>query len=134
MGRILAVDFGLKRTGLAVSDELRLIANGLTTVKTSELLQFIEDYMKRENVDCIVVGEPKQMNGSSSEVEPQIKSFIKMFKNKFPDIKVERCDERFTSRMAFDTMLAAGLKKKDRQNKELVDTISATIILQTYMG
>lgn len=134
MGRILAVDFGLKRTGLAVSDELRLIANGLTTVRTSELLVFLSDYIPREGVDCVVVGEPKQMSGIPSEIESNIKGFIKGLAAKFPTIKIERCDERFTSQMAFDTMITAGLKKKDRQNKELVDTISATIILQTYMG
>jgi len=133
LGRILAIDYGRKRTGLAVTDELQLIANALTTVPSHELIGFLKDYVSREKVDCIVVGEPKQMNNTASEAVIYIEPFIKQLKKTFPDIPVERFDERFTSKMAFQTMIDAGLKKKDRKRKELIDTISATLILQSYM-
>jgi putative holliday junction resolvase len=133
MGRILAIDYGRKRSGIAVTDELQIIATGLTTVPSHELLKFLKDYIQREKVDCIVVGEPKQMNNQPSESLQYIRPFVTSLQKEFPGIPVERMDERFTSKMAFQTMIDGGLKKKDRQNKELVDTISATIILQSYM-
>ncbi len=134
MGRIMAIDYGRKRTGIAVTDELRLIANGLTTVPSHEALAFIKTYIQKETVDIIVVGEPKQMNNLPSESLQYIIPFINRLKKEFPGIPVEMADERFTSKMALQTMIDAGLKKKDRQNKELVDTISATIILQSYLS
>jgi putative holliday junction resolvase len=133
MGRIMAIDFGTKRTGIAVTDPQRIIATGLTTLHTAKVLEFLEGYLKKEQVDCIVVGEPKQMDNSASRVEEQITPFIKALKKKFPEMGVERMDERFTSKMAFQTMIDAGLNKKQRQNKETVDMVSATIILQSYM-
>ena len=133
MGRILAVDFGSKRTGIAVTDELRLIASGLTTVATTELLPFLERYFSEENVDLVLVGEPKRMDNSASENEVEIQKFLKKFAEKFPQKELKRVDERFTSKMAFQTMIDSGLKKKQRKNKALVDEISATIILQSYL-
>lgn len=133
MGRILAIDYGRKRTGLAVTDNMQLIANGLTTVPTHELMNFILNYMKSETVECIVIGMPRQMNNTLSENSKYILPFIKTLKANIPGIPVELVDERFTSVLAQRTMLDAGLKKKARQNKALVDEISATIILQTYM-
>jgi len=133
MGRILALDYGTKRTGIAVTDELQLIASGLKTVKTSELIAFLTQYFKTENVEKVIVGEPKQKDGSASQSEVYIKEFIKKFKQEFPEIPLERIDERFTSKMAFQTMIDSGLSKKKRRNKALVDEISATIILQTYL-
>ena len=121
MSRIIAIDYGKKRTGIAVSDTLQMIANGLTTVPTHELLAFILDYVA------------KQMNNEASENMKRIEPFVRSLKKKLPDMPVEYVDERFTSVLAHRTMLEAGLKKKDRQNKALVDEISATIILQTYL-
>lgn len=134
MGRIMAIDYGRKRTGIAVTDELQLIANGLTTVATHEIFSFIRNYVQHEKVDAFVVGEPRQMNNQPSESLQFIIPFVNRLKKEYPDKTVEMVDERFTSKMAFQTMIDAGLKKKDRQNKELVDTISATIILQSYMS
>lgn len=134
MGRILAIDYGRKRVGLAVTDELQIIANALTTVAAKDIFLFLKDYTQKEIVDCIVIGEPKQMNYEASESAKYIEPFVKKLRIEFPNIKIERHDERFTSKMAQQTMLDAGLKKKDRQNKSLVDTISATIILQSYMN
>ncbi|NQX84315.1 MAG: Holliday junction resolvase RuvX [Flavobacteriaceae bacterium] len=133
MGRILAIDYGKKRTGIAVTDELQIIASGLTTVATNTLLTFLEDYLKTEQVDLFLVGLPKQMDNTASESEALIALFLKKMKKKFPDIPIHREDERFTSKMAFQTMIDSGLKKKQRQNKALVDEISATIILQSYL-
>lgn len=133
MGRIMAIDYGKKRTGIAVSDELRMIASGLTTVATSELFAFLENYFKKENVERLIVGEPTQKDGTPSDIEAEIQKFIKEFVKKFPKIPVERVDERYTSKMAFQTMIDSGLKKKQRRNKALVDEISATIILQQYL-
>lgn len=133
MARILALDFGHKRTGIAVTDELQIIASGLTTVSTSDLLKFLEDYFSKENVELVLVGEPKQMDNTASQSEVSIQEFLKKFTEKFPAKKVERVDERFTSKMAFQSMIDSGLKKKQRQNKALVDEISATIILQSYL-
>ena len=134
MGRILALDFGEKRTGIAVTDELRLIASGLTTVPTKEVIIFLKQYLETEKVDVFVVGEPKQMNNTPSESEQYIKPFLLELSKHFPDLSVDRQDERFTSKMAFQTMLDSGLKKKKRKDKGLVDEISATLILQAYLN
>ncbi len=134
LGRILAIDFGRKRTGIAVTDELQIIASGLTTVATHDLVPFLQKYIAEEKVDVIVVGEPKQMNNMPSESESHIIPFLNRLAKVFPNMPVERQDERFTSKMAFQTMIDSGLKKKQRQNKALVDEISATIILQAYLN
>ena len=133
MSRILAIDYGRKRTGIAVSDAMQIIANGLTTVPTHELLDFITGYVQKEPVERILVGLPKQMNNEASESMKYIDPFVRSLKKRLPEVPVEFVDERFTSVLAHRTMLEAGLKKKDRQNKALVDEISATIILQTYL-
>ena len=133
MSRILAIDYGRKRTGLAVSDVMQIIANGLASVSTHELLDFIIDYTRRESVERIIIGLPKQMNNEVSESMKYIEPFVRNLKKRLPEMSVEFVDERFTSVLAHRTMLEAGLKKKDRQNKALVDEISATIILQTYL-
>ena len=133
MSRILAIDFGEKKTGIAVTDDLQLIASGLTTVITSKLFAFLTDYLKKESVETILVGEPKTLKNEPSESEKLITPFVEKLKKTFPKVKVERIDERFTSKMAFQTMIDSGLKKKQRQNKALVDEISATIILQSYL-
>ena len=133
MGRILAIDYGKKRTGIAVSDTLKLIANGLTTVPTAELMSFLTDYVSREPVERILVGQPKQMNNEVSENMKRIEPFVNTLRKKMPNIPVEYVDERFTSVLAHRAMLEGGLKKKARQDKALVDEISATIILQDYL-
>lgn len=134
MARILALDFGKKRTGVAVTDELQLIASGLTTVPTDSLIQFLEDYFEEEEVEKIVVGEPKQMNNEPSRSEVLIQPFLKELVKKFPQMPIARQDERFTSKMAVSSMIAGGLGKKKRKNKALVDEISATLILQAYLN
>ncbi|MBS1534944.1 MAG: Holliday junction resolvase RuvX [Bacteroidetes bacterium] len=133
MPRILAIDYGQKRTGLAVTDELQIIASGLTTVATSELMIFLENYFKQELVSKILIGEPKQMNGLPSQSAEMIEKFVADFKLKFPEKDVARVDERFTSKLAFQSMIDGGLSKKQRQNKALIDEISATIMLQDYL-
>lgn len=133
MGRILALDYGSKRTGVAITDELQLIASGLTTVATFELMDFLKKYIASEKVDLVLVGEPKQKDGTHSNIEEEIQKFLMKFSKVFPDLAVKRVDERYTSKMAFQTMIDSGLKKKQRQNKALVDEISATIILQEYL-
>ncbi len=133
MARILAIDYGKKRTGIAVTDELQLIASGLTTVDTTSFFPYVEEYLKNEDVELFLVGEPKQMNNTPSESEALIQPFIKKLEQQFPHIPIKRVDERFTSKMAFQTMIDSGLKKKQRQNKALIDEISATIILQSYL-
>ena len=133
MSRIVAIDYGRKRTGIAVSDTMQIIANGLTTVPTHELLAFIANYVQVEPVERIIIGLPKQMNNEASESMKYIDPFVRLLKKQLPDMPVEFVDERFTSVLAHRTMLEAGLKKKARQNKALVDEISATIILQTYL-
>jgi len=133
MARILAIDFGEKRTGIAVTDELQIIASGLTTVETKELLQFLKEYTSKQSVELFIIGEPKQMNNTVSESEKYILPFLKSLEKQIPTIPVLRVDERFTSKMAFQTMIDSGLKKKQRRNKALVDEISATIILQSYL-
>ena len=133
MSRILAIDYGRKRTGIAVSDPLQIIASGLTTVPTHQLMDFLLNYIKQEQVECIIIGPPKQLNNEDSENMKNIVPFINRLKKILPDMPVQLVDERFTSVLAHQTMLAGGLKKKDRQNKALVDEISATIILQSYL-
>lgn len=133
MGRILAIDFGRKRTGIAVTDPMRITANGLETVPTHEAISFIEKYIAKENVDLFVIGKPTQMNGEDSESMVYLKPFASQLQKKFPHIELIYVDERFTSVLAHKAMLEGGLKKKDRQNKALVDKISATIILQSYL-
>ncbi len=134
MARILAIDYGKVRTGIAITDELQLIASGLTTVKTTTLFSFLEDYLTKENVGLFIVGEPKQMDYSPSESEALIVPFLVELEKRFPEIEIKRVDERFTSKMAFQTMIDSGLSKKKRRNKALLDEISATIILQTYLS
>ncbi|WOC39876.1 Holliday junction resolvase RuvX [Polaribacter sp. HL-MS24] len=133
MGRILAIDFGKKRTGIAVTDEMQIIASGLTTVDTKEIFSFLKEYSSREKVELFLVGKPKQMDNTDSESEILILPFLKKLKNLFPKIPMRRVDERFTSKMAFQTMIDSGLKKNQRKNKALVDEISATILLQSYL-
>ena len=133
MSRILAIDYGKKRTGIAVTDILQMIANGLTTVATTELMDFVLKYVEKEPVERIIVGHPKQMNNEESENMKRIITFVNQLKKKLPNIPVELVDERFTSVLAHQAMLDGGLKKKARQNKALVDEISATIILQSYL-
>lgn len=133
MGRILAIDYGKKRCGIAVTDPLQIIATGLQTVPTSELWAFLQDYIGREEVECVVVGEPRQMDYTPSESERFIAPFVGRFKKAYPQIPLKRVDERFTSCMAQRAILDMGAKKKQRQDKATVDKVSATLILQTYM-
>jgi|TARA_B110000879_G_scaffold48143_1_gene67882 putative Holliday junction resolvase len=133
MGRLLAIDYGSKRTGVAVTDEMQIIASGLTTVDTKNIINFLKSYIDKESVDLILIGLPKQMNNELSESEPLILKFIKTLDKELPDIPIHRVDERFTSKMAFQTMIDSGLNKKKRKNKALVDEISATLILQSYL-
>ena len=133
MGRLLAIDYGSKRTGIAVTDEMQIIASGLTTVDTKTLMDFLKSYITKETVNLILIGLPKQMNNELSESEPLILKFIKRLTKELPDMPIQRVDERFTSKMAFQTMIDSGLNKKQRKNKALVDEISATLILQSYL-
>ena len=133
MSRILAIDYGKKRTGIAVTDPMQIIASGLTTVATHKLSVFLEKYLSTEEVETIVIGEPKQMDYTDSELGGVIHAFAKALQEKYPHIIIERVDERFTSKMAFQTMIDSGLSKSKRRNKALVDEIAATIILQTFM-
>lgn len=134
MGRILAIDYGRKRSGIAVSDPMKIIAGGLTTVDTPKLLSFLVDYCKKEEVETFVVGEAKHMDNTPSESMQYIEPFVEQLAKTFPQIPIERIDERFTSKMAFQAMIDGGLKKKQRQNKAMIDQVSATIILQSYMN
>lgn len=133
MGRILAIDYGQKRAGLAVTDPQKIIATGLQTVHVKDLFSFLTEYTQRENVEMFVVGLPRQMNNEASDASRFIEPFVKKLKKQFPAIPVKRYDERFTSRMAQQAILEAGAKKKQRQDKGLIDTVSATIILQSFM-
>ncbi|MBR4804064.1 MAG: Holliday junction resolvase RuvX [Bacteroidales bacterium] len=133
MARILAIDYGQKRTGIAVTDDLQIIATPLTTVDTPKLMAFLTDYCGKENVECIVVGEPKHLNNTPSESAKFIEPFLKQLRKAFPDKEIARVDERFTSKIASQAIVNSGLHKKQRQNKALVDTVSATLILQSYM-
>jgi putative Holliday junction resolvase len=131
--RVLAFDYGTKRIGIAVTDPLQIIATGLDTIHPKDIIDYLKKYLISEQVELFVVGEPKQMNGSPSQSAPQIKGFITILKKHFPEIPIEQIDERFTSKMASAVVAQSGFKKSDRQNKERLDTISATIILQTYL-
>lgn len=133
MARVIGIDFGTKRVGLAVTDPLQLIASGLTTVRTEAVLPYLDRYLAREAVECFVVGLPRQMNYGLSEGETHISAFVEDLKVHFPAMPVWRVDERFTSKMALQSIRDAGLKKKKRRDKALVDEISATLILQTYL-
>ena len=133
MGRILAIDYGQKRVGLAVTDEGQIIASPLTTVHSKDIISFLKDYLSKEKVELFVIGEPKQMNNTASESVRFIEPFVRLLVKEFPEIPVERVDERFTSMIAKRAILDSGSKKKDRQNKALIDTVSAAIILQSYL-
>jgi len=133
MKRILAIDYGTKRTGIAVTDTEQIIASGLTTINTQEIYKFLNDYLTKEKVECIVVGEPKNMDNTPSESAAAINEFVKKLKTKQPDLLIYRIDERFTSKMAFQAMIAGGVKKMDRRNKGTIDMVSAAIILQSFM-
>lgn len=133
MSRILSIDYGKKKTGIAVTDPMQIIANGLTTVETSKIWEFLADYLSKNEVERLIIGLPKQMNNEPSESMKYINPFVGRFKKLYPNIPVEFVDERFTSKLAFQAMIDGGLKKKERQNKALVDEISATIILQSYL-
>ncbi|HIP49727.1 MAG TPA: Holliday junction resolvase RuvX [Lutibacter sp.] len=133
MSRILAIDYGTKKTGIAITDELQMIASGLTTVSSKDIFVFLKKYLDKEQVSLILVGEPKTLDNKPSESEKVIAPFVEKLKRTFPKIEIKRIDERFTSKIAFQTMIDSGLKKKQRRNKELVDEISATIILQSYL-
>lgn len=133
MARILAIDYGVKRTGIAVTDEMQLIASGLTTIETPNLFNFLTTYFTTEKVEKVIIGEPKQMNGLPSESAIYIEQFILEFEKKYPTIPLHKVDERFTSKLAFKTMIDSGLNKKQRQNKALIDEIAATILLQDYI-
>jgi putative Holliday junction resolvase len=133
VARILAFDYGKKKIGLAVTDPLQIIANGLDTIPSAQIYVFLKEYLAKEDVDAFVVGHATKDSGEDSESMKQIRPFVKSLQNKYPDIPVFMVDERYTSKMAFQTMIDAGLSRKKRQNKMLVDKISATIILQTYL-
>lgn len=133
MGRILAIDFGRKRTGIAVTDPLKIVANGLATIPTHTLMDFIQDYIKRENVERIVVGLPKRLDNTPSESMKWLEPFLNRLRKVLPDMPVVLYDERFTSTLAHKAMLDGGMKKSDRRNKAVVDTIAATIILNDYL-
>ncbi len=133
MARILSVDYGRKRTGIAVTDPLQIIANGLVTVSTHELFDFLKGYIEKEDVERIIIGEPRRMNGEMSENWTRVEQFINRWRKNMPQVPIETYDERFTSVLAHRAMIDVGLKKKERQNKALVDEISATIILQSYL-
>ena len=133
MPRILAIDYGQKRTGIAVTDEMQIIASGLTTIPSASTIDFLKDYFDKETVEKVLIGEPKQMNGEPSQSADIIEAFVRKFKSFFPNMPVVRVDERFTSKMAFQTMIDSGLNKNQRKNKALLDEISATIMLQDYL-
>ncbi|MDO4880399.1 MAG: Holliday junction resolvase RuvX [Capnocytophaga sp.] len=134
MARLLAIDYGQKRTGIAVTDELQLIASGLTTLPTEKVVDFLKNYCTNENVEAIIIGLPKQMNNKVSESEVFIQSFIEKLQQNLPNLPIKRQDERFTSKIAMQSMIESGVKKKKRQEKERLDEISAVLILQSYMA
>jgi putative Holliday junction resolvase len=133
LARIISIDYGLKRTGLAVTDPLQIIATGLTTVESKQLIPFLKNYFSKENVELIIIGEPKNWDNSDTHATPLVEKCIKELKKNFPSIPLKRVDERYTSKMAKDAMIEMGMKKKQRRDKKLVDEIAATIILQEYM-
>ena len=134
MGRILSIDYGKKRTGLAVTDSLKIIASGLTTVETPKLFSYLKDYFSKEGVEEVIIGMPTNMDDTDTHATPLVRKFMEQFKKNFPAIPIVEVDERFTSKMASQAMLEMGLKKKQRQNKALVDEIAATIMLQEYLN
>lgn len=134
MPRILSIDYGLKRTGLAVTDPLQIIATGLTTVESKQLIPFLKDYFSKEQVELIIIGEPKNWDDTDTHATPLVEKCIKELQKNFPAIPVKKVDERYTSKMAKDSMLEMGLKKKERRNKALIDEIAATIILQEFLN
>jgi putative Holliday junction resolvase len=131
--RILAIDYGKKRTGLAVTDPLQLIASGLATVPSHELIPYLKQYLAKEAVELILIGEPRNLDGSPTDATALVEECIRILRKNFPDMPIKKVDERFTSKIAFRSMIDSGLKKKDRQNKALVDEISATVLLQEYL-
>jgi putative Holliday junction resolvase len=133
MARIISIDYGLKRTGIAVTDPLQIIATGLTTVHSKELIFFLKDYFEKEPVELIIIGEPKNWDNTDTHATPLVEKCIKDLQKNFPAIPIKKVDERYTSKMAKDAMLEMGMKKKDRRNKALVDEIAATIMLQEYL-
>lgn len=133
MSRILAIDYGMRRTGLAVTDPLKIIANGLTTVETKELIPYLKKYFLQEAVELIIIGEPKNLDDSDTHATPLVLKFIRELEKHFPGIPVKKVDERYSSRLAVKSMVESGMKKKDRRNKALIDEIAATIILQQYL-
>ena len=133
MARILAIDYGLKRTGLAVTDPLKIIATGLTNIESSQLIPFLKNYFAKEQVELILIGEPKNLDDTDTHATPLVKKIVLELEKKFPTIPVQTVDERFTSKMASRAMIEMGLKKKQRQNKALVDEIAATILLQEHL-
>ena len=133
MTRLMALDYGTKRVGIAVTDELQMIASGLCTVRTHDCMDFLIEYLSKESVSTIVMGMPKNLRNQNTDATPYVKGFAKQIRKQFPEMKVELIDERFTSKIAFQSMIDAGLKKKARQDKTLVDEVSATLILQSYM-
>ena len=133
MPRIISIDYGAKRTGLAVTDPLQIIATGLTTVESKQLIPFLKDYFAKEEVELIIIGEPKNWDDTDTHATPLVEKIIKQLEKNFPKIPIKKVDERYTSKMAKDAMLEMGLKKIQRRNKKLVDEIAATILLQEYM-
>ena len=134
MGRIMAIDYGTKRVGIAVTDPNKIIATALDTVHSKDIINYLKAYFANQEVECVVVGEPRQMDNTASEVTPQVEQFVKALKKAFPEMKVARFDERFTSKMAQQAILMSGVKKMERRNKALIDQTSAVIILQSYMN
>lgn len=133
MARILAIDYGIKRTGIAVTDPLQIIANSIGTVDTNTVFDFLTNYFKKETVEKVVLGLPRQMNNEPSQSMPLVEKFYREFSEKFPSVPIEYYDERFTSKLASRAIIEGGVKKKDRQNKGLIDSVSATILLQSYL-
>jgi len=133
MARLLALDYGTKRVGIAITDEFQMIASGLCTIRAHDCMDFLKDYLSKESVSDIVIGLPKDLNNKKTDATPYVKGFAKQIRKEFPDLDVHFIDERFTSKIAFQSMIDGGLKKKDRQNKALVDEVSATLILQSFM-
>ena len=133
MARLLALDYGTKRVGIAITDEFQMIASGLCTIRAHDCMDFLKDYLSKEFVSDIVIGLPKDLNNKKTDATPYVKGFAKQIRKEFPDLDVHFIDERFTSKIAFQSMIDGGLKKKDRQNKALVDEVSATLILQSFM-
>jgi len=133
MPRILCIDYGKKRTGIAVTDPLKIIATALTTVETSALINFLKNYFSAEKVELVLIGEPKNLDDSDTHATPLVNQFIQKFKKEFPSMKIEKVDERYTSKLAVQSMVAMGMKKKQRQKKENIDQIAAAIMLQEYL-